>query len=141
MTKKQRQAEQILRHGLALKRIFNLPGANQAGYIGPVTLCKKLRRLENRAQRINLSVCTEEGYEPPADWDLKILRAADKLLHFVDSGIPVFLNHDPRGCALKIDSDYVRAHRLAIYTDWGGYGLIAPELDGDFTAYGVGKRG
>ena len=48
----------------------------------------------------------------------------------------IFVNRDPRGCALKIGDDFTRdwnnsmlkVGREEIYTDMGGYGLIAPDL-------------
>lgn len=41
---------------------------------------------------------------------------------------PIFVNCDPRGYALKIPNEYVRGHELDIHKDWGGYGIIAPDL-------------
>jgi hypothetical protein len=38
----------------------------------------------------------------------------------------VFINFDPRGCALKIKSEAVEG--VKIYKDWGGNGIIAPDL-------------
>jgi hypothetical protein len=44
--------------------------------------------------------------------------------------VPVFLNRDPRGYALKIDDEWMRAHpQFRLHTDWGGYGIIAPEIE------------
>jgi hypothetical protein len=45
--------------------------------------------------------------------------------------VPIFVNRDPRGYCLKIDDEYTRANKLDIGTDWGGYGIIAPEIDKD----------
>ena len=42
--------------------------------------------------------------------------------------IPVFVNGDPRGYALKIDDSYVKKFNLKIERDWGGYGIIAPDF-------------
>jgi len=41
----------------------------------------------------------------------------------------VFINGDPRGYALKINDKYVRENQLRIYSDMGGYGIIAPEFN------------
>lgn len=41
----------------------------------------------------------------------------------------VFVNLDPRGYALKIDDEYMRAHNLKLHTDMGGYGILAPEIN------------
>lgn len=49
--------------------------------------------------------------------------------------VPVFINRDPRGYALKIKSEYMAGAgwiaQLALMRDWGGYGIIAPEITGD----------
>ncbi len=55
--------------------------------------------------------------------------------------VPVFLNRDPRGYALKIDDAWMAEHGNAtdhpsksptavcrLHRDWGGYGIIAPDL-------------
>lgn len=60
----------------------------------------------------------------------KILTALDKVLHFRKTGVPVVMNWDARGYALKIDDAHVRAHNLEIHTDFGGNGILAPEFDG-----------
>jgi hypothetical protein len=44
--------------------------------------------------------------------------------------VPVFVNLDPRGYALKIDEAWMRKHNPALSRDWGGYGLLAPEING-----------
>ena len=45
-----------------------------------------------------------------------------------DDYYPLFVNGDARGYALKIMDSYVMERRLDIYKDWGGYGIIAPDL-------------
>ena len=43
--------------------------------------------------------------------------------------VPVFVNRDPRGYALKIDDEWMRARQeVRLATDWGGYGILAPDL-------------
>jgi hypothetical protein len=49
----------------------------------------------------------------------------------VTEDYPIFLNGDARGYALKIQDDYVRDNNLDIHKDWGGYGILAPEFDGE----------
>jgi hypothetical protein len=43
--------------------------------------------------------------------------------------VPVFLNRDPRGYALKIDDEWMRSQAHPLHRDWGGYGIIAPEIE------------
>ena len=39
------------------------------------------------------------------------------------------LNHDPRGYSLKIDKDKGGIIPAGMDTDWGGYGILAPEIN------------
>ena len=109
-------------HGDNLKRIFNRDD-------DPVKLCKKIRSLELKAERIALDYAnglteTDQAHQQGD----QILEKLDKILHFSDLKIPVFLNYDPRGYAFKIRDDYMRDHQLKLYSDWGGYGILAPDL-------------
>jgi hypothetical protein len=78
-------------------------------------------------QRDNCAACEGTGRVI----DFRAIRNAPPL-------VPVFLNRDPRGYALKIDEEWLQAARrdgrtvgavgCCIYQDWGGYGIIAPNL-------------
>jgi hypothetical protein len=127
------QLEAIIRHGQNLTKLFHLDPETT----DPVKLCKQLRRLEVKANRDAVDYCNAHisGYEYDTR-EAATLKALDKILTFSTHGIPVFVNGDPRGCALKIDDDYTRAYNRIhpgsrIAQDWGGYGLIAPEIDRD----------
>lgn len=116
MTNEQRQA--IEKHGRQLLAIF--PEALEKD---PVKLCKRLRRLETQADRWNVAYCNgdidTEGHTKRTE---RIIDRAIELLLPVDRGIR--FNSDPRGYALKVDLQ--NGERL--HTDWGGYGIIAPEI-------------
>ena len=117
MTPKQREA--ILQHGLALLRIF--PDSPYSG--APTSLCKRVRRLENEAHRLAERCCCEDV--PEAEQERKeasILRRVREAL--ADTEERVRLNGDPRGYALKIDL----REGEQLHTDWGGYGIVAPEI-------------
>jgi hypothetical protein len=124
MTPGQKQ-ERILRQGLALRRIFP-----DASIKGPVSLYARLHQLEAEAQRLAELECNEplpEGYAEKKEASIK--RRLGRVLGVTD--VPVFLNGDPRGYALKIDDVWMREHRdLAegLATDWGGYGILAPDV-------------
>jgi hypothetical protein len=46
--------------------------------------------------------------------------------------VPVFLNGDPRGYALKIESGWMREqNEFRLHSDMGGYGILAPEIGKD----------
>lgn len=106
----------IRKHGQDLLAIF--PDAIEQD---PVTLCKKLRRIEARANRAACDACTHQA---GADaWEAESDRArlaASKILQ-TDR---VWINGDPRGYSLKIDL----GPGEELHRDWGGYGIIAPDL-------------
>jgi hypothetical protein len=124
--------EQVIDHGQRLCSLFDVKS-------DPEQLCKALRRIERKAAAYALAQCNGTvniSFDSP-EHDAKIkgyLDAVDKLLNFRAQGIPVFVNLDPRGHALKIDDDYMRTARVwelfGLTSDWGGYGIIAPEFTG-----------
>lgn len=119
--------EAMLRYGFALMRTF--PHAEKLHRGAPVSLYKRLHRIEAEAHRLAERECNEqlpEGYSERKT--ASILKRLDAILGFKAAGIPVFVNGDPRGYALKIDDVYVREHKLDIERDWGGYGIICPEF-------------
>lgn len=69
-------------------------------------------------ERDNCAACEGSGMVI----DFKAIRSMPRI-------VPVILNRDPRGYALKIDDEWMRAHRdVVLHRDWGGYGIIAPDL-------------
>jgi hypothetical protein len=143
MNAKQRMYQRIEKHGNDLKAIFNLESAD------PIKLSKQLHGLEVKANRAATCLCTNTldrleltRYEEQSG-DVRqateeeqdtffdsILNKVDKILNFKKQNIPVFINHDPRGYALKIKSEYVQTNQVDIYRDFGGYGILSPEFDG-----------
>ena len=129
MKMKQRAAmyQQIESHGKNLLAIF--PNATEHD---PVKLCKRLRLAEGEAARIALQLCNGPefagGYEE-ADAKLDaILARVNKLLGNVPPRVPVFINRDPRGYALKIREIWMRNYSGNLHRDWGGYGILAPDF-------------
>jgi hypothetical protein len=157
-TKKQiRQYEQIKAHGENLLAIF--PNATEKD---PVALCKKLRRLESKASRITTDYCNgdfdagENGEKLDAALDAilaKVNATLDNNEQYPIMNVPIFINRDPRGYALKIadawmiqrreqwDRQIARQGKKAItesywallrfHRDWGGYGILAPEFSAE----------
>jgi hypothetical protein len=119
---KERLALAIRTHGERLLAIF--PSATERD---PVELCRKLRRLEAKAQAIALRLCNgpefEGGYDQVDALCEAIIAKVNTLL---GPGPCIFVNRDPRGYALKIRTEDARD--LRIMKDWGGYGIIAPDL-------------
>ena len=107
-------------HGEKLKTTFRLSKS-----VDPVALSKKVFRLENKAHQLAEDTCSE--YIEESELDKKIAsieKSLDKILGYKKKKIPVFINLDPRGYALKVDTSYP----TTLPRDWGGYGLIAPDL-------------
>jgi hypothetical protein len=114
--------ERVRKHGEQLQSLFPATRGSD-----PVNLCRKLRRLETEAHNIALKACNT-GDDTDAE-EAVTLAKIDKVLDFTGAKVPVFINLDARGYALKIDSDWMREHReVRLYEDWGSFGIIAPDL-------------
>jgi len=123
-TKHDRMMERIRQHGGKLLAIF--PRAQERD---PIRLCKKLRRIEGEVHRQAEQYCN--GVIGDIQWQIYVgaaLGVLNRLLGHEGVNVPIIINGDPRGYALKIDDEYVREHNLDIMRDWGGYGIIAPDL-------------
>ncbi len=123
-TKQQEMYQRIEEHGQNLNDIFNTLQCN-------VELCKKLRQYERKATKLTTQACNGDI---PTDYNYEtrlkcILNNVNQLLCNVQrKHVPIFINTDPRGYALKIEDEYVRENNLKIDKDLGGYGIIAPDL-------------
>ncbi len=123
--RKEKLYELIFNHGEKVKKFFNMPASTD-----PIALCKQLRRLENKAQRVQ-DIHANGHYEESAREEAKITTQLKKVLmpeatpeEFLKIGI--FLNTDQRGYALKIPDEIIKEHKFS--KDWGGFGIIAPDL-------------
>ncbi len=137
MTKTQKTTmyQQIEKHGNDLNRIFNTG-------LDSITLCKKLRILEKKANKLATDYCNGDNGITTYNWEGKITPIMQSVYKLLNNGlynddrphqkkVPIFLNGDCRGYALKINDSYVKALRTQgkdIYTDWGGYGILAPDF-------------
>ena len=116
----------IEKHGKDLLAIF--PVASERD---PIKLCKKLFRLENKANRIATSYCN--GDIDGEKWGKFAYETKKKLCSILGlpKGMdfyPFVVNGDPRGYALKIGSEHVFGNNWEICRDMGGYGIIAPDF-------------
>ncbi len=137
-TKKERMYQRITEHGENLKKIFDLPEDTD-----PVKLCKMLMKIERIAHMATTNICNTnnlEGMEPhyigktliqqetpieeQDDFFEKIMVKIRKILG--EKNI-IFINHDPRGYALKIYPSCLSTSDR-IYKDFGGNGIIAPDF-------------
>ena len=116
--------EAINTHGQNILAIF--PNATEQD---PVALCKKLRRIETAANRNATDYCN--GVIDCEEWSKVASESKRKLVRLLGfpKGLnycPVGINGDARGYSLKIASEF--AKDLRIERDWGGYGILAPDL-------------
>ena len=146
--KKDKKAEmykRIEKHGNDFIKLFNLSPDTD-----PVKLCKQLFSLENKVHRVMCNLCNTNnvqgiapGYaysgrgnkvwnqiETSEEEQEKIFDGFKrKLENIIGIHSFVFFNHDPRGYALKIKDTYIQANDIRMYTDMGGYGIIAPDFN------------
>lgn len=119
--KKDKMYARIAKHGQDLKRIFSLNG-------DPIEICRKLRRLETKANRAAVAYCN--GEMDVSEWEIFSERIEGKVLNIIGGKYAdwIQINGDPRGYTLKIKDEIVREKQLDIYRDWGGYGILAPDF-------------
>lgn len=102
------------------------------GAYGHYWLCVKrfgAMRVSRHKTRKSAEAACEEFAEGEDDRITdSILAQVNAILRFTEKGPKVFINRDPRGYALKIDDEDMRRLGLQIHSDWGGYGIIAPDL-------------
>ena len=139
ITRKEEQYNQIRKHGEDLNRIFNTG-------LEPIALCKKLHRLEVKAHHVTTCLCNTNtlnlmelnrftGYDVQQATEEEQDRFFDGIRKSIikilgeKSKDMVFINFDARGYALKIKENYSK--NLNIHKDLGGFGIIAPEFNGE----------
>lgn len=119
-------------HGRTLLRIF--PNATKQD---PLALCRSLRRIEKQANAKATDYCN--GLIDCDEWDAYTEETLAKLRKILGPSPlraenALSINGDCRGYALKLDDGWTRAfnHRALtprLHTDWGGYGILAPEIN------------
>jgi len=121
-TKKDLMYEQIRKHGENLLSLFP-----DTKFTDAVKLSKALYRLENRYHREAEAFCN--GGIDIDVWGIIQDEAELAVKHITgNTDIPIIINGDARGYTLKIDSDYMYANNVKLHRDWGGYGILAPDL-------------
>lgn len=126
MDNKERFEAQLKRHLSAIGDLYEELTGNKLNYFIAKKISNKLRRIEKEVSRISEDYSNGiynnyEEIEPKLNkykTDIKKLFNTDKDF--------VYINTDPRGYALKVNEDFFTNANL--FTDWGGYKLLAPEL-------------
>jgi len=129
MTEKQRTEmyTNISAHGENLRKIFSFPAT-----VDMVSVCKRLFALENKTNKIMVDYCNGfidcDTVNYASDKTYNTLLFILRLQHSTLLAKSLLINRDPRGYSLKINDEYVRDNNLVIYTDMGGYGILAPDF-------------
>ena len=85
----------------------------------------KLARLERKANNDAVQYCN--GEIDSEKWEIRTEQIVNAVNKIFGREIPgLFVNGDPRGYSLKIKEE--KAKELGMYTDCGGYGILAPEF-------------
>lgn len=128
MTIKERRTAQLNRHYAALETLAKLCGLESPN--GKKLSCKLLqieriahKRMEDYCNGIADTFQNNRHIEQHFTEVQKIFN--NQLIGF-------FVNTDPRGYTLKIDDEIMRTtyKEVDLQRDWGGYGLLAPEING-----------
>lgn len=93
-----------------------------------LTLWRQLRRVENWLSAYSVQHCN--GDIDGDKWESIKDQGRVRIAKVFGGRIPdgVFINSDPRGHALKLDNEKVSIPQ-GMSTDWGGYGILAAEID------------
>lgn len=143
MTKKERRKLQLERHYSALVRLAEECGIKKAD---GKKLSIALLKLEKLAHQGAEAYCNGENFYSynfngnENAWGEFSDMVKKRIQYLFEGKIPPFfyLNGDPRGYALKIrgagaGNEYGREiiAKTGLTTDWGGNGLLAPEITGN----------
>ena len=126
MTRKER----INQHIGNLLKIFP-----EARVKDPALLYRELRAVEKRLHKLaeddcNVGVTAKRRERVHAAAKHRLVELFN-IHEDHDAYEALYLNGDPRGYALKMDEPWTRDRRNSGYplsTDWGGYGILAPDL-------------
>ena len=118
-TQKTAMYQKIEKHGNDLNRIF------QTG-LDAITLCKKLRTLELKANKIATDWCN--GVIDSDDIDTHINPILTKVYKILGNAYHIDFNGDARGYALKLSDKVMKENNFELYQDWGGNGIICPDF-------------
>lgn len=95
--------------------------------VAPATFFRIARRCECRLNRIAVAAC--EGHISERRQDNAELAALARIVKCFAApefiARELWVNSDPRGYSLKLHGDFKHSD---ITTDWGGYGILAPEF-------------
>lgn len=126
LAKKERRQNELDRHYKALEALATKCGVKGAD---GKKLSLKLLKMERIAHKAAEDYCNGDIDEKALDEILLPISEGVKGL-FGNNLMGFFINTDPRGYALKIKDSTLREEYadIGLQRDWGGYGLLSPEI-------------
>ena len=128
MNKAERKQIQLERHYQALEQLAKLCGVDNAN---GKKLSNKLRQIEAIGEKASLDYCN--GDIDPDQFDSITGEITGNVQYLFNNNLKgLFVNSDCRGYALKIKTETMQNEykEIRLQNDWGGYGLLAPEITG-----------
>lgn len=98
---------------------------------GGVEIYNELRVLERRAHSITTKMCNGLGNNDTLQNQLDKILSKVCTYFYPTMKESIFINHDARGYAIKftiIQTNHLIAMGIKPHTDWGGYGILAPDF-------------
>ena len=132
MTKAQRRTAQLERHYKSLEKLAELWGVENPN---GKKLSTKLLGIERKAHKDATDWCN--GDITSEQWEVKEQEYRKQVKALFGGRLDgLRINGDARGYTLKIDDKFMRPENglykdTGLYTDWGGYGILAPEITGE----------
>jgi len=131
-TKLERRKNELERHYAALTKLAELCGvSNPDGK----KISSKLRLIESKAHKDATDWCN--GDIDSEQWEVREIGYTVQVIKLFNNKLDgLRINGDARGYTLKIESEFMNPHTgkykdIGLKTDWGGYGLLAPEITGE----------
>lgn len=96
------------------------------GCINPYATFEILLKAEREAHRQTTKECNESVSDEDSEkWSVNFMARLTKKLGVERMPLGFFINYDPRGYALKMNEG---TFPQGFWTDFGGYGILAPEF-------------
>lgn len=129
MNKKTLRLERLERHYQTLEKLSEFLGKKQNGK----KLSLKLLALEKRGNRAATDYCNGEMGMDSTKWQFEQKHLIKEIEKLFGGAVPgLIVNGDARGYTLKLDDEFVRNFyplEINLYRDWGGYGILSPEIE------------
>lgn len=131
LTKAKRKQAQLENHYKALEMLLAACGGNKTK-LRIETISNRLRALEAKYNRLATDYCN--GDISTDKWGEVSGEGEKEVQYYFNGNLKgLQINGDARGYALKINDETKRTvyQEINLQTDWGGNGLLAPEITGN----------